>query len=120
MVRDAMTTITAPGFAARHPEAIDAIVANAVAQPTPPASFARQMQAIMASDRSARLADIRVPTLVIHGTDNPLVPYPNGELLARTIPGARLITLPACGHMPMWECPDALVRELSAFLAAEC
>jgi pimeloyl-ACP methyl ester carboxylesterase len=120
MVRDAMTTITAPGFAARHPEAIDAIVANAVAQPTPPASFIRQMQAIMDSDRNARLREIRTPTLVVHGTDDPLVPYPNGELLAREIPGARLITLPGCGHMPMWECPTELVRTLSSFFAEEC
>ncbi len=120
MVRDAMTTITAPGFATRHPEAIDAIVANAVAQPTPPASFIRQMQAIMESDRTARLTDIRAPTLVVHGTDDPLVPYPNGELLAREIPGARLVTLPGCGHMPMWECPTELVRTLSSFFAEEC
>ena len=120
LVRDAMTAITAPGFAARHPEAIDALVANATALPTPPASFVRQMQAIMASDRSARLGEIGVPTLVIHGTDDPLVPYPNGELLARDIKGARLLTLPGCGHMPMWECPDGLAREVRTFLAAPC
>jgi pimeloyl-ACP methyl ester carboxylesterase len=58
--------------------------------------------------------------LVIHGTEDPLVPYPNGEGLAREIPGARLVTLPGCGHMPMWECPDALVRELSTVFAAAC
>jgi 3-oxoadipate enol-lactonase len=120
LVREAMTAITAPGFAASHPEAIEALVANATALPTPPASFVRQMQAIMASDRSARLRDVAAPTLVIHGTDDPLVPYPNGELLAREIPGARLLTLPGCGHMPMWECPDALAREVRAFLAAPC
>jgi pimeloyl-ACP methyl ester carboxylesterase len=120
IVREAMTTITAPGFAARHPEAIDALVANAVRQPTPPASFARQMQAIIASDRTSRLADIRAPTLVVHGTDDPLVPHANGERLARHIPGARLVTLPDCGHMPAWERPGDLARELSAFFAAVC
>jgi 3-oxoadipate enol-lactonase len=120
IAREAMTTITAPGFAARHPEAIEALVANAVRQPTPPASFARQMQAILASDRSPRLADIHAPTLVIHGTDDPLVPYANGEHLARGIPGARLLTLAGCGHLPMWERPADLVRELSSFFAAVC
>jgi pimeloyl-ACP methyl ester carboxylesterase len=120
LVREAMTTITAPGFAARRPEAIDALVANAVALPTPPASFARQMQAILASDRSARLAEIAAPTLVIHGVDDPLVPHANGEALARAIPDARLLSLEACGHMPMWECPDALARGIRRFLAAAC
>ena len=120
LVRESMTTITGPGFAARHPEAIDAIVANALAQPTPPATFVRQMQAIMTSDRSARIADIRAPTLVVHGADDPLVPYPNGEVLARGIPGARLVTLPGCGHMPMWERPSEVVRAISSFFAAAC
>lgn len=120
LVRDAMTTITAPGFAARRPDAIEALVGYALALPTPPASFVRQMQAILASDRSARLAEIAAPTLVLHGTEDPLVPHPNGEVLARGIRGARLVTLPGCGHLPMWECPDALAREVREFLSAPC
>jgi len=120
IAREAMTTITAPGFAARHPEAIETLVANAVAQPTPPASFARQMQAILASDRSQRLGEIRAPTLVVHGSDDPLVPSANGEALARAVPEARLVTLPGCGHMPMWECPQRLADELGTFFARAC
>ena len=84
--------------------------------PTEDLNYAKTLE----SDRSERLADIHAPTLVVHGTDDPLVPYPNGELLARRISGARLVSLPGCGHMPMWERPADLVRELSAFFAAEC
>ena len=120
ITRAAMTTITAPGFAARHPEAIDAMVANAVALPTPTATFARQMQAIMTSDRTDRLAHIQAPTLVVHGDADPLVPHPNGELLARHIPAARLVTLPGCGHMPMWERPDVLAETLRTFFTEAC
>lgn len=49
-----MSTITAPGFAAREPAAIEALVALAEAQPTPASVFARQLAAIMASSRTAR------------------------------------------------------------------
>lgn len=118
LVRQSMRAITAPGFADRHPEAIEGLVALAVAQPTPPATFMRQLQAIMMSDRSDRLGAIRAPTLVVHGTEDPLVPAANGAALARAIPGARHVEIPGCGHMMSWEAPAALATIVGDFLAA--
>ena len=46
----------------------------------------------------ARLAEITAPTLVIHGTDDPLFPLAHGEALAREIPGARLLVVDGLGH----------------------
>jgi pimeloyl-ACP methyl ester carboxylesterase len=46
------------------------------------------------------MADIAAPTLVLHGTDDPLFPLPHGEALAREIPGARLVRLEGMGHEP--------------------
>ena len=45
-----------------------------------------------------RLATLRVPTTVVHGTDDPLFPIGNGEALAREIPGARFVRLAGVGH----------------------
>jgi len=45
-----------------------------------------------------RLAEITVPTLILHGDEDPLFPLPHGEALAREIPGARLVVLPRTGH----------------------
>ena len=47
---------------------------------------------------SFRLADITVPTLVLHGTEDPLFPYAHGEALAAGIPDARLTPLEGVGH----------------------
>lgn len=44
------------------------------------------------------LSSIRVPTLVIHGTDDPSFPLAHGEALAEAIPGARLLRLEGAGH----------------------
>ena len=44
------------------------------------------------------LSAIAVPTLVIHGTEDPMFPLAHGEALAREIPGARLLMLEAAGH----------------------
>ncbi|GLZ28298.1 hypothetical protein Lesp02_04880 [Lentzea sp. NBRC 105346] len=49
-------------------------------------------------DPGPRLGEVRVPTLVIHGTDDPLFPPAHGEALARAIPGARLLMLDGMGH----------------------
>jgi pimeloyl-ACP methyl ester carboxylesterase len=45
-----------------------------------------------------RLGALDVPTLVVHGTEDPLFPLAHGEALAREIPGARLLTLEGSGH----------------------
>ena len=46
----------------------------------------------------ARLEGLRVPTLVLHGTADPLFPLEHGRALARRVPGARLVELDGVGH----------------------
>src|SRR3712207_9198248 len=45
-----------------------------------------------------RLGEVSVPTLVIHGTDDPMFPYGNAVVLANEIPGARMLALERVGH----------------------
>jgi pimeloyl-ACP methyl ester carboxylesterase len=117
IIRASIQAIAAPGFADAHPEVVQQALDTALAAPTPPHVFLRQMQAIMASDRYDRLAEISVPTLVIHGDVDPLVPHANGETLAGRIPGARLRTIRNCGHLVMLEQPAELSAALRAFLS---
>jgi pimeloyl-ACP methyl ester carboxylesterase len=64
-----------------------------------PPGLARQAAAIMAQrDRTARLHDVRVPTVVIHGAEDPLINRSGGEATARAIPGAKLVIVPGMGH----------------------
>lgn len=64
-----------------------------------PAGFARQMAAILSAPaRSAALARVTAPTLVIHGEHDPLVPVEAGRATAAAIPGSRLVVLPGLGH----------------------
>jgi pimeloyl-ACP methyl ester carboxylesterase len=44
------------------------------------------------------LSRVTAPTLVIHGTDDPLLPLANGQALAALIPGARFEVVPGMGH----------------------
>jgi pimeloyl-ACP methyl ester carboxylesterase len=64
-----------------------------------PVGTGRQLLAIMASTpRLERLRKVRVPTLVIHGTDDALVPIDNGRLVAEAVLGARLVEIEGMGH----------------------
>jgi pimeloyl-ACP methyl ester carboxylesterase len=64
-----------------------------------PAGAARQMLAIIASgNRKEALRGLSVPTLVIHGTNDPLVRFPAGPDLANAIPGAKLLAIEGMGH----------------------
>ena len=61
--------------------------------------MARQMAAIVANgDRRAKLAQVAVPTLVIHGDADPLVPLEGGKDTAASITGAELMVIPGMGH----------------------
>jgi pimeloyl-ACP methyl ester carboxylesterase len=74
-----------------------------------PACTARQLAAVVSdSGRAQELAGIRAPTLVLHGTDDPLVPMACGEDTARRIPGARFVPIPGMGH----DLPPAVVEHL--------
>ncbi len=64
-------------------------------------------------DDSVMLSEVKAPTLVLHGTADPLFPYGHAEALAREIEGARLVPLEGGGHQypatPTW---DLVVREI--------
>jgi 3-oxoadipate enol-lactonase len=75
-----------------------------------------QQAAVVAHDAYGRLRGLRVPTLVIHGTEDQMLDAINGDLIASLIPGARLELFEGVGHLVYWEEPErvaGLVRELA-------
>ena len=66
------------------------------------------------ADRLGELAVI--PTLVITGDDDRVVPVSVSRSVAEKIPGSRYVELPACGHVPQEECPAAFFAAVQTFL----
>lgn len=64
------------------------------------------------------LSDIHVPTLVMFGQDDRVIPPADGEKFHKAIPGATLILYPGVGHIPMEQIPDRSVADLQAWLDA--
>jgi 3-oxoadipate enol-lactonase len=78
----------------------------ASALPAPRDLVFRQMRACVRHDTRARLGDIQVPTLVVHGTEDQVLGVDNGRQVASLIPGSRLELLDGVGHMFWWEQPE--------------
>jgi pimeloyl-ACP methyl ester carboxylesterase len=105
------TVIGSPGFE-RNEQDIRDRAAQAWDRGINPAGFARQLGAVHASgDRTEQLRSVEVPTLVVHGEDDPLVPLAAGQATAAAIPGSELWVIPGMGHdlpRPLW--PDLIAR----------
>jgi len=97
--RQLMRVLRGPGDFADE-ERLDAARAErAFERGLNPAGYARQLAAIIASgSRKERLGDVRTPTLVIHGDNDPLVPIECGIDIARSVSGARMVTVAGMGH----------------------
>ena len=68
-------------------------------------------------DRYQRIAEIRVPCLVVWGEHDRSVPTSHADLFDRDLPEVRVEILPQCGHMPQWEKPDEVLRLMADFLS---
>ena len=106
--------IGSPGFPF-DPEQQRERVLRSIRRSVYPAGLPRQLAAIIDDGcRRSRLADVRVPTLVMHGEDDPLVKLEAGEDTARHISGARLVTIPGWGH----DLPIPLIPRIAGEITA--
>jgi pimeloyl-ACP methyl ester carboxylesterase len=100
---------------AAHSERIAEDVAQRLAHPFSEQAYRAQLFAAALHDCYDELNRIRVPTLVVHGDDDRMVPVQNGRMLAERIPGAELLELPGTGHLYPTEAPY-VDEEIAAFM----
>ncbi|GIH26135.1 alpha/beta hydrolase [Acrocarpospora phusangensis] len=108
--------IGSPGYPS-EPDRIARVAGLSYDRCYDPAGSARQLIAIVAApDRTERLRELSVPTLVMHGDDDPLITPPGGVATADAVPGAKLLTFPGMGHdlpRPLWPEFVAAITELT-------
>ena len=96
------------------PERLRRVIGTSYDRARNPAGVARQLHAITSSgDRTKRLRAVRAPTIVIHGTEDPLVRPSAGRSVAAAIPGARLELIDGMGH----DLPPQLWKRIVGYLA---
>lgn len=112
---------TAPGWADAHPEVVKEWVDWRVANPVEPIPYQAQMAIGLAltSEEAAfenRLSDISVPTLILFGAHDKVVPPENAELLQKQIRGSQTAIIPDAGHFFPIEVPEAASQIVIDFL----
>src|SRR5438876_510928 len=85
-------------------------------QKTPPHVAEACFDALLAADLRAGLKKLKVPTAVLHGKHDALLPLAHGEDLAKKIPGAKLTVFAESGHAPFLEEPAAFNAALGTLL----
>ncbi len=103
---------------ARHEDAALLQVFLDMAEEAGVEGFARQIDAIIGrADSRPLLPEINIPTLVVAGEDDKLIPPEHSKEIAEGIPEAKLELIPNCAHMGMIELPETYTRLLRDFLA---
>ncbi len=100
-------------FRDKSPKEIEPIVE--MLHTTKPEGYAGNCAAIRDVDQRWTIGDIKMPTLVIGGKQDPATPYEAAELIAKRIPGAKLAGLDAA-HLSNIEQPEAFTKALDGFL----
>lgn len=115
--RMACTVMYTEAFQREHAEFIDEEVRRRDAHPVRGRAFSAQYEAVRHHDTWDRLGGLRVPTLVVHGAEDRVMPVGNGEVIAARIPDARLVVLPGAGHLFFHEDPRRVAGLILEFLS---
>lgn len=82
----------------------------------PPETYRKAVHLLTTFDRRAELAAIRVPTLLIAGSDDRVAPAAVMERMAQKVPDAEYVLLEGCGHLGPMDQPDLFNETLAGFL----
>jgi 3-oxoadipate enol-lactonase len=122
LIQRGISIACAPGFADRHPEAVTELVQYRLTNPVPALQYAAQVAAGAGTSAytdetvNERMKAIQVPTLILFGEQDRVVPAGNADLMAQKIEGAQVKILPAVGHLFPIEDPGATVAAIVDFL----
>lgn len=115
-LRDRIALALAPGYAAAHPEDLEKMLAWRLDNPQPAYAYRRQLLSAVGWTSDGRLGQITMPTLVLAGSEDRVVPSANADILAAGIPHAEKVILQGAGHLINVEKPDEFNKEVIQFL----
>jgi 3-oxoadipate enol-lactonase len=116
MAKEMLTFMVSQEFINKNPGLVEQYIAKHTEHETPMHGFMRQNMATMGQDTYERLPEIKVPTLVIAGDADRLMPVENSRILASKIPNAELVILKNTGHGFWMEAADEANKVVLDFL----
>ncbi len=119
ILRKDMDIYFSDGFIRDNPEFIESFIEISMRYYQPPDAFLRQWNACLNHDTTNRLHTIALPTMIMTGDDDPLVPPENSRILKELIPHASFVTFPGCRHCFFIEAADAFNAEAVRFFSEQ-
>lgn len=113
--RIACTVLYSRAFQEDHADFIEQQVRDRARRPIAPRVFQAQLAASRQHDAWDELTSIACPVLVMHGSEDAVMPLANAEVLAQRIPGAVLEVFQGAGHLFFHEQPERTAASLAAF-----
>jgi 3-oxoadipate enol-lactonase len=117
--RVACTVLYSRSFQAEHAEFIEQQIRDRSRHPIDARAFQAQLAASRGHQVWDELPSIVAPTLVLHGSDDAVMPLANARLLSERIPGAVLDVFDGAGHLFFHEQPQRTADAVTAFVAAQ-
>lgn len=115
LVEPTVTRWFTEAFRLANPQVMDWV--RGMIRATSREGFTGCCHALMALDLTASLPEVRVPTLVLVGRQDPTTPVAGAEVIARAIPNARLVIIDDAAHIANVEQPDVFGRLVLQFLS---
>ncbi len=116
IIKSQIPLVYSKNFIKTHPNTIDAIIQNYLSHPVPLEVYRKQINAVLRFKTHRRLKSVQVPTLILHGKQDLLVPPQNAEILVDLIPGAKLKFFENSGHGLFTEQVEAVMNAIIDFM----
>jgi pimeloyl-ACP methyl ester carboxylesterase len=116
LVKKAMPHTFSKKFIDENPEFIEKKTNDFLIMPTEPPTFQAHIAAWGRYNSCRKLKNIDIPTLIMHGKQDMIVPFSNSELLAEKLPNAEVVHFDSSAHMIHSEEPDKFYDVLLKFL----
>jgi len=103
-------------FIKNNPDIIETLIQNYISRPIPLKVYQKQINAVLRFKSYKKLPLVQIPTLILHGKDDLLVPPQNAEILFNLLPRAKLKIFENCGHAILIEQTEAVMNAILEFL----
>jgi pimeloyl-ACP methyl ester carboxylesterase len=113
---ESLDILYSPEFIKSNPKLIDIAIKIMASTQMTEESYIRQVKAIELFDTSVKLKNLKIPTLILHGMKDVLVPPQNAQILADLIPNSKLRFFPQSAHAPFVEEPNSVQKAIIEFL----